>query len=174
MSKKMGSEPNTKKKTGGKRENAGRKDILKPKEGETLDQMWDRIDTWLKKGVEGTGCAERLGVHPDTFYNFGIKCNKWGKGKDLLDFSAYKALKREVGNQNLHERQYDMAMGIYSKDLGQFVLQPNTTMLVWLGKQRLGQTDKNDVTTKGNEIKVDNAPVTVQIIQKPREDKRQG
>jgi AraC-like DNA-binding protein len=55
-----------------------------------------------------------------------------GVSKDLLHRRFNTALRsgREKGNAALHKKQYQVAMS------------GNVGMLVWLGKQRLGQTDK--------------------------------
>lgn len=42
---------------------------------------------------------------------------------------------KEIGRVRLRKRQYDLAMS------------GNATMLIWLGKQMLGQTDKTQTTT---------------------------
>ena len=179
--------PATKKKavkrkpTGGKREGAGRKSILDQPTPEETKQLWLQIDTWLMKGLEGTGIAARLGVHADTLDNYGRKCKKWG-GTDCeaVEFSAYKAQKRAIGDQNLHERQYDTAMGIFEKvddpdnpnrKKTVMIAAPNVSMQIWLGKNRLDQSDKNDIVSGGEPLQ-QAAPVTLQIIQNPTPDKK--
>lgn len=44
----------------------------------------------------------------------------------------------ETGKTSLRRKQYEKAIG------------GNTTMLIWLGKQYLGQTDKQDVNATGD------------------------
>lgn len=100
-----------------KKSNAGRKKIV---------INWARVDSALKAGANGVQVAAMLGVHPDTLYN---KCKEVKK----MDFSAYQQIKREAGNEELLKAQYD---GAISGDRG---------LLIWLGKQRLNQTDKKEI-----------------------------
>jgi len=102
---------------GKKKSNAGRKKIV---------INWARVDSALKAGANGVQVAAMLGVHPDTLYN---KCKETKK----MDFSAYQQIKREAGNEELLKAQYD---GAISGDRG---------LLIWLGKQRLNQTDKKEI-----------------------------
>jgi hypothetical protein len=80
-----------------------------------------------------------------------------------------------IGNDNLFERQYDVAMGQYNHQMQLYTIKPDTGMLVWLGKQRLNQRDKTDLTS-GDEQMLNAPPaqITVQIISQPRNDKRQN
>lgn len=84
---------------------------------------WSRVDDMLEKQCEGTEIAGALGIHPDTFY-------ERVKEKHKVGFSEYKQQKRESGKSLLRKKQFEVA------------LEGNTTMLVWLGKQYLQQTDK--------------------------------
>lgn len=169
------------------KDKAGRPPINLYREGETKETFWSKIDQWLMKGVAGTTIAYRLGCHADTFYQFGIKEGKWGKETKIPDFSAYKLSIFEVGNDTLRERQYDAAVGMYDRtviktinDQGQeevryetkMLAAPNITMQMFLGKNRLNQSDKQDITTNGKDLPNTSAPVTLQIITKPRDDKR--
>lgn len=84
------------------------------------------VDKMLESGCDGVQIASRLGCHPDTLY---IRTH------DVFDmtFSAYASLKRAKGDSFIHETQYDLA----TKDR-------DKTMLIWLGKQRLGQKEPKD------------------------------
>jgi len=62
------------------------------------------------------------------------------KKKYKTDFSDYKAQKRAKGQVLLREWQMNQAK------------KGNISMLIWLGKQYLGQTDKADHTTGGEKI----------------------
>jgi hypothetical protein len=53
-----------------------------------------------------------------------------------MKFDAFFKQKRKRGFVSLRHKQYQIAIG------------GNVTMLIWLGKQWLGQTDKQVVTTK--------------------------
>lgn len=57
---------------------------------------------------------------------------------------------RELAKRSLRARQFQLAMGTpaqYSADGKQTMpaIAPSVTMLIWLGKQYLGQADKFDV-----------------------------
>jgi len=84
---------------------------------------WELVDKYLIGGAKGSQVAAAIGVHYDTLSN---RC----KEDHNVLFSEYSAKKKQKGNLMLHAKQYQVAMS------------GNTTMLVWLGKQRLGQTDQ--------------------------------
>ena len=88
---------------------------------------WETVDRLLEAGCDGTQVAAHIGVHPETLYD-RIKQEKGSC------FSEYKATKRANGDSLLLAKQFKVAM------------EGDKTMLVWLGKQRLAQTDKRDVT----------------------------
>ena len=110
-----------------KKSNAGRKKIV---------INWARVNSALEAGANGVQVAAMLGMHPDTLYN---KC----KALYNMDFSAYMLIKREAGNEKLLKAQYELAIN-----------ENNNSMLIWLGKQRLNQSDKreikNDTTINAN------------------------
>ncbi|OED34696.1 hypothetical protein AB832_06905 [Flavobacteriaceae bacterium (ex Bugula neritina AB1)] len=105
----------------------------------TID--WTKVDKALIAGANGVQVASMLGVHPETLYD---RC----KEKFKTDFSDYSRQKKEKGNLNLLTKQYDLA------------IEGDRGMLIWLGKQRLGQKDKHDHdhTTNGKDMGV--APIT--------------
>jgi len=74
------------------------------------------------------------------------KCKK-EKG---MKFSDYYKEKRKIGLISLRRKQMQVA------------LAGNVTMLIFLGKQYLGQSDKVDHTTKGDSIK----PIEVVVSSK--------
>lgn len=86
---------------------------------------WKRVDELLTAGCLGTEVAAYLGMHPDTFYHRVEE--KHGMG-----FSEYFAGKKSNGNALLREAQYTKAMK-----------KSDNTMLIWLGKQRLGQKENS-------------------------------
>jgi len=87
---------------------------------------WARVDRYLKAQTPGTAIADALGIHRNTLY---AACEREHK----CDFSAYSAQKRLQGLELLRLTQFDKAMS------GQ------TSMLIWLGKQYLGQSDKAEI-----------------------------
>lgn len=96
---------------------------------------WDQLNSDIVWGSEAY-CAEKLGIDVNTLAS-RIK-EKYG-----LSFSEYKKKRREPLLINLLIKQYEVA------------LQGNVSMLIWLGKQYLGQTDKHeDEDAKPSEIKV--------------------
>ena len=95
------------------------------------DIDWKKVDDLLVAGCLGTEIAAYFGVHPETLYR-RIERDK-GVG-----FSEYGRAKRAKGDSILKAAQYDEA-----------VRKRNTTMLVWLGKNRLDQTDKKEINHAG-------------------------
>ena len=95
----------------------------------TID--WSDVDKYLVGGAKGSEIAAALGIHYDTLAD---RC----KSEFNMLFSEYSAKKRQKGNMMLHAKQFQTAM------------TGNTTMLVWLGKQRLSQTDQPKDTQEFN------------------------
>jgi len=93
-----------------------------------IDIDWGRVEEMAIKGANGAQIAGALGVHYDTLVNRF-------KEDNTSDFSQYLTTKKEKGNQLLHEKQWEVAM------------TGDKTMLVWLGKQRLGQTESSKQTS---------------------------
>jgi len=84
---------------------------------------WDVVDRCLISGSNGTQTAAFIGVYPDTLYDRCVSEKK-------MPFTAYTVIMRQKGNSLLLGKQYQVAM------------TGDKTMLVWLGKQRLKQTDQ--------------------------------
>ena len=103
---------------------------------------WTRVEKMAMAGASGVQIAAAIGIHYNTLAERYKADNKH-------DFSEYLATKREKGNELLLRKQYDVAMS------------GDKTMLVWLGKQRLGQTERQaiDHTTQGEKIDI----ITVNI-----------
>jgi len=87
------------------------------------DIDWKRVDELLEADCEGTEIAAVLGLVPNTLYR---RCEEDHK----ISFSKYLQEKKASGNSMLKEKQFEKAL---SGDSG---------MLVWLGKNRLNQSDK--------------------------------
>ena len=105
---------------------------------------WDMVDKYLQAGCTGVSIAKVLGIHEDTLYAACVRDKK-------LSFSAYSQQKKSEGDELLLKKQFDVAMG------------GNIPMLIWLGKQRLNQSDKQ-------EIKQD-ATAVAQIVFDKRDEK---
>ncbi len=88
---------------------------------------WNIVDGLLEAGCKGTEIAARLGIHHETLYNRTVS----DRG---VTFTTYAAKMREKGEAILREVQYLKAIG--KSDKG------DNNMLIWLGKNRLKQMDK--------------------------------
>jgi hypothetical protein len=98
---------------------------------------WDEVGTMLEAGATAESIAASIGVSTDTLYN---RCKS-----DLnSDFSAFSQQKKAKGLESLRAKQYAVAM------------EGDKTMLIWLGKQRLGQSDKTE--TKNEHTILDTFP----------------
>lgn len=95
-----------------------------------IEIEWDTVDKWLEAGCSGTEIAAKLGFCSRTLYDHCI-------GEKKMTFSEYAATKRAKGDGQLKVKQYAEAM---KGDRG---------MLIWLGKQRLGQKENHDVNLNG-------------------------
>ncbi len=92
---------------------------------------WDKVDNLLIAGCTGTEIAAHIAMHPNTLYRH---CEDEHK----VHFSEYLQEKRAKGDSLLRVAQFDEAVN--KRDRG---------MLIWLGKNRLGQTDKESVEHTG-------------------------
>ena len=89
---------------------------------------WSIVNSLLEADCEGTEIAAFLGIVPSTLYQRCLKDNK-------IIFSEYLQQKKAKGNSLLKAKQYESA-----------VKDKNISMQIWLGKQRLGQKEKTDIT----------------------------
>ena len=96
---------------------------------------WDQLDALILWSTEEF-CAEKLGISVDTLY-------RRIKEKHGITFAEYKAKRQEALHINLKKKQYDVAMS------------GNVSMLIWLGKQWLGQKDKVENKNEHAIIKID-------------------
>lgn len=87
---------------------------------------WKIVDDLLIAGCKGTEVAANVGVYPDTLY----RRIQDEKGQD---FTAYAAEKRAKGESLLRAQQYAKALGVTKNG--------DNMMLIWLGKNRLDQSD---------------------------------
>jgi len=101
----------------------GRKPTGKPTGVPPIPVDWEKVDRLIECGCNGVQVAAKFGIHPDTLYD---RCQE-DKG---MPFSHYYKIKRASGDATISEAQYEKA-----------VIEKNTTMLIWLGKQRLGQKE---------------------------------
>jgi hypothetical protein len=88
---------------------------------------WDEVGRLLQAGCDGVQCAAYFGMDNETLYN---RCKE-----DLnMGFTEFLRQNRQKGDALLYAKQFESALK--DKDRG---------MLIWLGKQRLGQREKQDI-----------------------------
>lgn len=99
---------------------------------------WDKLDAALQFGARMIDCRGLLDMDELTISK-NIKL-KYG-----LLFAEYRELKMSTMRAKLLQKQFDVAM------------QGNVTMLIWLGKQHLGQVDKieADMVSANIQINID-------------------
>lgn len=86
---------------------------------------WELVDKLLMAGCPGTEIATHFDMHHDTFY-------RRVEDKYSIGFTAYSQEKRSRGDSMLRAKQFEKAM------------EGNNIMLIWLGKNRLGQKEGED------------------------------
>ena len=96
---------------------------------------WDQLDAMIIWSNQ-VYCADKLGINIDTLADRI-------KERTGLSFSEYKEQKKEAMRLNLRKKQYDVAMA------------GNVSMLIWLGKNELNQSDKQDIDQKIQSIQID-------------------
>lgn len=90
---------------------------------------WDKVDDLLIADCSGVEIAANLGINPATLYD---RCFT---DKGIL-FSQYSQEMKSKGDSLLRKAQLDKA------------LTGDNTMMVWLGKNRLKQRDKEEDSLK--------------------------
>jgi hypothetical protein len=103
----------------------------------------DKLEQLASLGLSNAEIASVLDCCPDTIERNYRETLDWGRNKR---------------NASLRRKQYEIAIA------------GNPTMLIWLGKQFLGQSDKNELSGKdGGPIQ---AAITVEFVKaKPSESK---
>lgn len=88
---------------------------------------WDKCGKLLEAGCDGVQCAAFFGIDDNTLYN---------RAKEDLNisFSDFLRQNRHKGDALIHAKQFECALEDKDK-----------AMLIWLGKQRLGQRDKQEI-----------------------------
>lgn len=95
---------------------------------------WDKLDAILQYGAWLVDCADILNVSEDTV-------DRRIKSEFGMTFSEYRTKKMSRTRMRLAQKQIEAA------------LAGNVTMLIWLGKQYLGQQDKHEVAST-SQIKI--------------------
>lgn len=106
---------------------------------------WDLVDELLVAGCLGTEIAPHFNLHPTTFYNRVEE-------KHGMSFTNYSCEKCSQGDSILRKVQFDKAVNA------------DSTMLIWLGKNRLKQSDK-DLSKEINEVKADLGKLSASIAE---------
>jgi transposase-like protein len=97
---------------------------------------WKRVDSMLQAHCTGTGIASLLGIHPETLYR---AC----QDKYKIGFTEYSVQKKTEGKELLRQKQFSVAMN------------GEKSMLIWLGKQYLEQSDKLETIVQNVEVPED-------------------
>lgn len=97
---------------------------------------WDLVDKLLEAGCLGTEIAANFDMHPNTFYERVTERYK-------MSFTQYSSEKKSKGDSILRAVQYQVA-----------VKEKDKTMLIWLGKQRLGQREPKEKETFNGSLSV--------------------
>ena len=113
---------------------------------------WDKVDEWLAAGSTGVECAAMLGIHPDTLYR---SCETEHK----VGFAAYSAERKAKGCLLLRHVRFKKA-----------IKEGDNTMLIWLSKQMLGETDKQHNVIETPDIKIEVEIIFPESNQAPDED----
>lgn len=94
---------------------------------------WKKVDDLLIAGCHGTEIAAHFDMHPQSFYNkIQAQYN--------LGFTEYSLEKKQKGDSILRAKQYETA------------LKGNVPMQIWLGKNRLGQKDREEEKSKEMDV----------------------
>lgn len=109
---------------------------------------WTIVDEKFAHFWEGTEIAAFLGISFDTL-------DRRIKEEFNTDFADYKAQKRAKGQSILRDLQLKSARD------GSYVMQ------IWLGKQYLSQSDKQDHTTGGDKIQ----PINITVVKPEQVEK---
>lgn len=96
---------------------------------------WKLVEELCEAGCSGQEIAPHFDVHPDTLYN--QTQNKYG-----ITFTEYSASFKQKGESSIRKKQFDKA------------LKGDNMMLIWLGKNRLKQSDQQHQEISINDPKI--------------------
>lgn len=96
---------------------------------------WDEVDNLLVAGCSGREIAGYLGINNHTLYDRCLQDNG-------IMFSEYSQQKHSKGETILRAHQYAKAIG--KTEAG------DNTLLIWLGKTRLDQSERVKVDVNTN------------------------
>ena len=121
--------------------------MARPKK--TID--FEALNRLLNIGCTGEECASVLNIDYDTL-------NAICKREKEINFSEYIKKGNYDFKISLRRLQYRSAQGIIKTDKDDntkmnIIIPPSVTMQIWLGKQFLNQSDKQEITGKdGTEL----------------------
>jgi len=98
---------------------------------------WKLLDSLIIWSAHSEYIAEQLGISEDTL-------SKRIKEKFGCTFTEYRNKMKEKIRINILKAQYDLAVD-----------KQNPTMLIWLGKNECGQTDKQEITHEGTDVTIE-------------------
>ena len=121
---------------------------------------WKKVDHLLMAGCKGTEICPHFDMHPNTFY-------RKVEEEHCVSFSEYSRIKKEHGASLLNVKQFEKA------------LEKDNTMLIWLGKIRLGQHETEPVeyvnkSATTRYIEMEKANVSDSAAQPETEEKPTG
>lgn len=99
------------------------------------DIDWNKVDALLIAGCSGREIAGNFGLNPHTIYD---RCEK----DHGVMFSEYSQQRYAKGEALLRAQQFAKALGKTTEG--------DNTMLVWLGKNRLGQGENYNINANVN------------------------
>jgi IS30 family transposase len=100
------------------------------KNGRPLTKIdWEQVNKYLEAGCSGTEIAGFFGIHNTTLYE---RCQT----DNSLSFSEYSLKYYSKGDALIRMAQFEKALGKK--------LEGDNTLLIWLGKNRLKQKDKEE------------------------------
>lgn len=95
---------------------------------------WNKVGQMCEAGCTAVGIAATFGIDESTLWKACERDNK-------VNFSEFSQQKKAKGDELLRMKQFSTAMS------------GNVTMQIWLGKQRLSQSEKQEISGKdGNEL----------------------
>lgn len=116
---------------------------------------WNEVEKSLMAGCHGTEIAAQIGMHPETFYD---RCTL----EHGIGFTEYSTEKKRKGDRLLRAAQFNNAIN-----------KNNTTMQIWLGKQRLGQKENLEEVNISPEI-FKQYDAVMNLIQSYQDSKRRN
>lgn len=93
------------------------------------------LDVMLQYGATCLDCADKFNCSEDTIANYI-------KRKYKMNFSEYSHKRQATVRMKLREKQIQMA------------LNGNVTLLIWLGKQKLGQVEETTLNQTSNIVQL--------------------